>query len=168
MAKISEIAFGGGCHWCTEAVFQALKGVANVKQGFVVSEGEAKTFSEAVVVEYYYNEITMEDLILIHLHTHNATSSHSMRKKYRSAIYTYNLADAERATNALQSFQINFDGKLITKVLPFVAFKSSDPMFHNYYLKDKEKPFCRLYISPKLSLLREKFAKFMDANSLAD
>ncbi|GGW30462.1 peptide-methionine (S)-S-oxide reductase [Arenibacter certesii] len=162
MAKTSEIAFGGGCHWCTEAVFQALKGVAYVKQGFVASAGEANTFSEAVIVAYSNTKINLEDLILIHLHTHNATSSHSMRKKYRSAIYTFNVADADRATKALQRFQIHFEAKLITKVLPFVAFKSSDPMFHNYYLRDKEKPFCQLYIAPKLKLLQEKFKNFVD------
>jgi peptide-methionine (S)-S-oxide reductase len=168
MVKMDKIAFGGGCHWCTEAVYQSLKGVTKVAQGFVASEGEANSYSEAVVVHYDKQVIDMTDLILIHLHTHNSTSSHSMRKKYRSAIYTFNILDSERSKIALNRFQANFEEKVITKVLPFVAFKSSDPMFHNYYFKDTKRPFCQNYIAPKLKLLLEKFAKLVDATKLTD
>ncbi|MCM4169134.1 Peptide methionine sulfoxide reductase MsrA [Arenibacter antarcticus] len=168
MVNTDKIAFGGGCHWCTEAVFLALKGVTSVAQGFVASEGEAISFSEAVVVHYNKQLIDLTDLILIHLHTHNSTSGHSMRNKYRSAVYTFTVLDSERAKSALHRFQSNFEGKLITQILPFVTFKSSDPMFHNYYFNDRGKPFCQNYIVPKLKILLEKFNKHVDATKLID
>ncbi|WP_343065456.1 peptide-methionine (S)-S-oxide reductase [Arenibacter arenosicollis] len=86
METNQKIAFGGGCHWCTEAVYQSLKGVEVVEQGFVASKGEESFFSEAVIVHYDPKSIALKDLILIHLYTHKSTSDHSMRNKYRSAI----------------------------------------------------------------------------------
>lgn len=76
-----KIGFGGGCHWCTEAVFNALSGIINVQQGFIKSPAPNDYFSEAVIVEFEPNEIPIETLIEIHLRTHSSTSDHKMRKK---------------------------------------------------------------------------------------
>jgi len=89
MVYSSKIGFGGGCHWCTEAVFQSLKGVRSVAQGFIASTEKNSSFSEAVIVFYDAAIITLKDLIEIHLHTHNSTSNHRFRKKYRSAVYYF-------------------------------------------------------------------------------
>ncbi|WP_239985844.1 MULTISPECIES: peptide-methionine (S)-S-oxide reductase [Arenibacter] len=144
-----KIAFGGGCHWCTEAVYQSLKGVEMVEQGFVASKGEESSFSEAVIVHYDPKSIALEDLILIHLHTHKSTSNHSMRSKYRSAIYTFNPLDFETSKVALQIFNERFTKPLVTKVLPFGDFKLSDGAFQNYYFNNPQKPFCETHIAPK-------------------
>ncbi|MCK0190409.1 peptide-methionine (S)-S-oxide reductase [Arenibacter sp. F20364] len=168
MKTYPRIAFGGGCHWCTEAVFTSLKGITSVDQGFVASEGEESSFSEAVIVYYNPKAIGLEDLILVHLHTHKSTSDHSMRKKYRSAIYTFDSGDAERATLALQIFQENFKKPLVTKVLPFREFKISDKAFQNYYYKNPYKPFCQTHIAPKLKLLMQKFTDKVDNSKVLD
>lgn len=159
MDQLKKAGFGGGCHWCTEAVFQFLKGVKNVEQGFISSTGEAATFSEAVIVEYDPEVVPLEVLIEIHLHTHRSTSSHSFRKKYRSAIYFFDPETAATSKKALEQLQKEFNEKIITEVIPFREFKASDEMFTNYYLSDPEKPFCRSYIHPKLNFLRENYTK---------
>lgn len=166
MEPCNKIAFGGGCHWCTEAVFQSLKGVVRVEQGFVASAEGASYFSEAVVVHYQDQRITLRDLILIHLHSHRATSAHSMRHKYRSAIYVYNKRDKELSTKALQNYQGEFNNKLVTQVLPFVAFKPSEAHFHNYFYSNPKKPFCESYIAPKLQILLHKFKDLVDKEKL--
>lgn len=168
MVNIGQIGFGGGCHWCTEAVFQSLKGVVAVEQGFMASEGIASSFSEAVLVKYDAKDIGLEDLIQIHLHTHHSTSSHTMRKKYRSAIYTFSETDTERSKNALWCFKADFEKAIITEVLPFVTFKSSDPRFHDYYFKEPQKPFCKAYITPKLKILMERFSNMVDQTKFTD
>ena len=160
MSKLSKIAVGGGCHWCTEAVFQSLQGVATVEQGFVASEGFNNTFSEAVIVHYDNNLISLETIIQVHLKTHKSTSLHSMREKYRSAVYTFSESQNELVTGLLKKIQKEYNNKLITKVLAFKEFKASREEITNYYLKDPEKPFCKNYIVPKLQLLRE--AKITD------
>ncbi len=57
-----KIGIGGSCHWCTEAIFQSLIGVEEVLQGWIRSDGEATTFSEAVVITFDTNLITLEAL----------------------------------------------------------------------------------------------------------
>ena len=68
-----KIGLGGGCHWCTEAVFEAVKGVTETKQGFIASEGDAANFSEAVIVVFDPEQVSLEKLIEIHLVTHKST-----------------------------------------------------------------------------------------------
>ena len=87
--SLIKIGFGGGCHWCTEAIFQSIKGAQKVAQGWIRSMPPNDTFSEAVIVYYDKEEIELISLLQIHLHTHSSTSQHSMRKKYRSAIYIF-------------------------------------------------------------------------------
>ncbi|MDT0647618.1 peptide-methionine (S)-S-oxide reductase [Zunongwangia sp. F260] len=159
MAADSKIALGGGCHWCTEAVFQALKGVTKVEQGYVASTGEHSAFSEAVIVHFISEEIPLERLIEVHLYTHNSTSNHSMRSKYRSAIYYFNFSQKVEAEKALTTLQAYFSEKLITKVYPFGVFELSREEIRDYYIKNPEKPFCKTYIEPKLKLLLQQFSK---------
>ncbi|MCA0151663.1 peptide-methionine (S)-S-oxide reductase [Winogradskyella vincentii] len=157
MVRKNKIAFGGGCHWCTEAVFQSLKGVNRVEQGYVASINENSAFSEAVIVHYNPEIISLQTLIEIHLHTHKSTSAHSMREKYRSAIYTFSEKQYNHAIQILSEFQSEFKNKLITRVYPFSEFKASREAIQNYYKKNPDKPFCERFINPKLELLLNKF-----------
>ncbi|MEM6720431.1 MAG: peptide-methionine (S)-S-oxide reductase [Bacteroidota bacterium] len=157
---IQKIAFGGGCHWCTEAVFQSLIGVRNVEQGWVKSTEENNTFSEAVIVQFDTTVIPLKVLIEIHLRTHKSTVQHSMRKKYRSAIYYYDQAQAEVLNELLSELQTDFEQEIITQILPFVAFKASREEITNYYYSNPKKPFCEQFINPKLKLLLREFSGF--------
>jgi peptide-methionine (S)-S-oxide reductase len=161
-----KIALGGGCHWCTEAVFQSLKGVEKVEQGFVASTEENNSFSEAVIVHFNSDLISLNTLIEIHLHTHKSTSNHSMREKYRSAVYTFSESQKLAAERVLQLFQSEFENKIITKVYPFSEFKASRQDIQNYYQKDPNKPFCETFINPKLKFLLKKFSEFTKVEDL--
>ncbi len=166
MGMYRKIGLGGGCHWCTEAVFQSLIGVHKVEQGFIASAGKDNSFSEAVIVHFDEHNIGLKDLILIHLHTHESAAAHTLRDKYRSAIYSFTKQEEREAKLILKELQIAFEKPLITEVLPFKKFKASDSKFHNYYYSDKEKPFCKTYIHPKLKLLLDKFGELTDPNKL--
>lgn len=155
------IGFGGGCHWCTEAVFDSLRGVKRVEQGWITPVG-MDAYSEAVLLRYDKEIISLRTLIYIHLLTHNATSNHSMRGKYRSAIYTLDETSAQEAKRILQELQKEFDKKLVTKVYAFGGFRRSDEKYRKYYKKHATKGFCRTYIDPKLKLLRERFGLYYD------
>ena len=155
---MTKIGFGGGCHWCTEAVFQALAGVKRVQQGFIRSLAPADSRSEAVIVHFDPGQIDLATLVEVHIRTHSATSNHSMRSKYRSAIYVFDDAQADEASEALALLQSEFGGMLVTAILDFVDFKSSDERFQNYYTTNPDRPFCKRYIDPKLDHIRERFA----------
>lgn len=159
MELISKIALGGGCHWCTEAVFQSLLGVEKVEQGYVASIDENASFSEAVIVHFKPEIISLATLIEIHLYTHKSMSNHSMRTKYRSAVYTFSDAQNQQSKAIINNFQKEFDNEIITKVFSFQSFKKSRKAIKNYYQNNPEKPFCETFINPKLKLLLERFSK---------
>lgn len=161
-----EIGFGGGCHWCTEAVFLSLKGILNVKQGWIAAKPPQDWFSEAILANYNADIITLKDLIEIHLHTHASTSNHSMRNKYRSAVYVFNEEEEKEAKKIILELQADFEQTLITEVLLFADFKSSLPEHLDYYYSNPDKPFCALYINPKLKMLQTKFRKLADADKI--
>lgn len=156
-----KIGLGGGCHWCTEAVFQALRGVTSVAQGFVRSDPPHDSWSEAVDVTFDPGEISLPTLIEVHLRTHASNSEHKFRVKYRSAIYVHDAAQRAAVEAALANLQKHFQAPLVTMVLPHRGFKASDARFHNYYANGPERPFCQRYIDPKLDLLRRQFARAM-------
>jgi peptide-methionine (S)-S-oxide reductase len=166
MGNLEKIGFGGGCHWCTEAVFQSLKGVEKVEQGWIASEGEASTLSEAVIVHFDTSQISLVLLIEIHLLTHESTSEHSMSKKYRSAIYYFDVEQQVALNQLFNGFQFKFDNRLITQVLPYVKFKPSGAEIENYYYKNPKKPFCTSFIDPKLKFLLSTFSTLADKEKL--
>ena len=166
MEVLQKIALGGGCYWCTEAVFQSLIGVSKVEQGFVASTGDNNTFSEAVIVHFNAEYISLGILIEIHLHTHKSESNHSMRTKYRSAVYVFSEAQKQEAEQILAWLQNQFENKLITEVLAFKSFKASREQIQNYYYNNPEKPFCERFINPKLVLLLKRFSSYTNQNKL--
>lgn len=164
---MEKVAFGGGCHWCTEAVFLSLLGVHTVEQGYVASTREDAGFSEAVIVHYNCRCISLKTLIEIHLLTHASNSDHSMRKKYRSAIYTFDADQYKNVQNLLGEIRKNIKKHTITQVLPFCEFKSSREEITNYYFKGPQKPFCVNFIDPKLKMLLNRFSSDVDHQKLA-
>ncbi|MBP94261.1 MAG: peptide methionine sulfoxide reductase [Flavobacteriaceae bacterium] len=167
MKSNSKIAFGGGCHWCTEAVFQSVIGVEKVAQGYVASIDENNTFSEAVIVHFNTNRVNLNVLIHIHLLTHKSSSNHSMRNKYRSAVYTFSEAQYAEACVVMERYRLDLGQDLITQILPFSEFKASREAIQNYYKKNPEKPFCETFINPKLTLLLEQFTDYVNHNTLS-
>ncbi|MFT4725447.1 MAG: peptide-methionine (S)-S-oxide reductase [Colwellia sp.] len=79
--NFSKIGLGGGCHWCTEGVFESLIGIKALKQGWITSIDDNAELFEAIEVYFVQSIISLQTLIEIHLHTHASTANHSMRQK---------------------------------------------------------------------------------------
>ncbi|MEC5218454.1 peptide-methionine (S)-S-oxide reductase [Actimicrobium sp. GrIS 1.19] len=161
---ISSIGLGGSCHWCTEAIFQSLRGVQEVRQGWLTPPG-VEDFSEGVVVRFDAEVITLATLVAVHLYTHSCTANHSMRHKYRSAVYASSPGLAAQAQAAITQLQAEFERPIITQVLSFGAFRENTEEYRNYYVQDPEKPFCRTFIHPKLQIIRQRFGAYVAAES---
>ncbi len=166
MNTLQKIGLGGGCHWCTEAVFQSLKAVVSVEQGYLASSHKYSSFSEGVIVTYNTSLISLQLLIRIHLLTHKSASNHSMRDKYRSAIYTFSETQKTEVNKVFNHLQEESLETFITMILDFEDFKSSTENFTNYYYNNPEKPFCETFINPKLKLLLENFSDIIDEDKL--
>ncbi|MCG9972372.1 peptide-methionine (S)-S-oxide reductase [Christiangramia crocea] len=161
MKELLKIGFGGGCHWCTEAVFQAVKGVGEVNQGYISTAQEKEIFYEGVLVYYDPEIISLEKLIELHLQTHQSTSNHCMRSKYLSAVYVFENIQRLKVNFILNELQNNFTEKIITKAYDFGKFKASRKEIRDYYKTDPERPFCQVYIKPKLEKLRKYHASIL-------
>ena len=164
---LNKIGFGGSCHWCTEAIFLSIKGVQEVSQGWIAPDNDPELFSEAVIVAFDKDAISLADLVTVHLHSHSCTSDHHLRSKYRSAIY---LMDADQETDvrrAIAENQKNFKEKIITDVIPFGAFKINSDNYLNYYFKDPQKPFCENIVNPKLMEIIRNFNHLVNREKLS-
>lgn len=159
---LHHLALGGGCHWCTEAVFQVLKGVRRVDQGWINTPTEEGA-SEGVVVHFDPHVITLRDLVRVHLHTHASSADHSFRHRYRSALYAPSEDEAREYAAILAELAAAMPEPAVTRVLPFGSFRFSREEIRDYYRTDPQRPFCTTYIEPKLALLRERFAHLLDA-----
>ncbi|MCP4442051.1 MAG: peptide methionine sulfoxide reductase [Aureispira sp.] len=160
--QLGQLGLGGGCHWCTEGVFQALIGVEYVEQGWISSETPYESFSEAIIVHFNPQLIELEMLIEIHLQTHSSQSNHPFRSKYRSAIYYYSESQGKKIEAILNVQNEEVDPKYITKVLKLKDFKLNKEEYLDYYQKNKEAPFCKRYIAPKLKTLLKTHSKNLD------
>ncbi|NMM47356.1 peptide-methionine (S)-S-oxide reductase [Marinigracilibium pacificum] len=164
-----ELGLGGGCHWCTEAIFQSLKGVEVVKQGWIASIAPNEAYSEGIYLRFDENNITLREVIYIHLITHSSSSKHSLRNRYRSAIYYFSKDDKSQCEYILSQIKADLNKTIITETLPFKEFKTNKPEQLNYFKTKPTAPFCKTYIIPKLqtifefdeSLLREEIKKIL-------
>ncbi|WP_380780602.1 peptide-methionine (S)-S-oxide reductase [Sphingomonas sp. R86520] len=155
---MEKIGFGGGCHWCTEGVFQALRGVDQVEQGFIQSEVPSDSWAEGVVVHFDPAIISLRTLAEVHLRTHSASGIYSPGGRYRSAVYVLGADQREEAAQTIAAFAGDTNGPARTMVLPLLGFRPSDARYQNYYRTAPDRPFCRRYIDPKLDYIRRHFA----------
>ena len=164
---VAVVGFGGGCHWCTEAVFAALRGVARVEQGWARSAAPDDAWSEAVRVAFRPGDIGLDVLTEIHLRTHSSASAHAMRSKYRSAVYTTDAAQHARAERVLAARRRADGVGYVTRVLLLAGFRINDESYLDYYRTRPDAPFCTRYIDPKLAMLRDRYAAHLDPDGHA-
>ena len=157
---MAKVGFGGGCHWCTEGVFQALRGVTQVDQGFLQSTAPANTWAEGVIVTFDPTVIGLTTLSEVHLRTHSAKRARSLQSKYRSAIYIFEESQRHEAEQAIARLGEETGEAVHTLVLSFVGFSASDARYQNYYRTDPSRPFCQSSIDPKLAYIRQHYSKF--------
>lgn len=158
---METVGFGGGCHWCTEGVFQILRGVSEVNQGFLQSTAPNDAWAEGVIVRFDPDIIPLEILLEVHLRTHTANSGYSPNGRYRSAVYVEYAEQHRRIATAISNLTDVIETAERTKVLTLVGFNSSEERYRNYYRTDPTRPFCQRYIDPKLAMLRRDFARYV-------
>jgi len=162
---METVGFGGGCHWCTEGVFQIFQGVSEVDQGFLQSTAPNDSWAEGVIVRFDPDIIPLEILLEVHLRTHTANSGYSPNGRYRSAVYVQDAEQHHRTATAISGLMDAVETAERTKVLTLVGFKSSEQRYRNYYRTDPTRPFCRRYIDPKLAMIRRAFAHHVSEES---
>lgn len=166
--------FGGGCFWCTEAIFDRLKGVNSVVSGYAggrmenpsyedVSSGSTE-HAEVVKVDFDPKIISYEVLLDVFFHLHDPTTLNrqgaDVGSQYRSIILTTTDDQQKQAKEFLSNLQKNgnYSSQIVTQIQPLDKFFEAEEYHKKYYDKNKEKPYCSLVIGPKLKHLEELFA----------
>lgn len=170
-----KATFGGGCFWCTEAVFTLLKGVSRVESGYSGGRIDNPTYREvcsgmtghAEVIEVTYNpgEISYADLLRIHLSTHNPTTLNRQGAdagtQYRSSIFYRNEDEKAIAQNLIAEMQPFYEDTIVTEIAPFEHFYKAEEYHQDYYANNGQQGYCQAVIDPKLKKFKELFKSRM-------
>lgn len=169
--------FGGGCFWCTEAVFQQLRGVEKVESGYAggakenpsyeaVSSG-ATGHAEVIRVTYDSTIISYEDLLTVFFGSHDPTTmnrqGNDVGEQYRSVIFYHDEIERSIAEKIIKELQANIkDGtRIVTQVVPLGEFYKAEGYHQNYYNENKSAQYCQIIIEPKIEKLRKRFAELV-------
>jgi peptide-methionine (S)-S-oxide reductase len=169
--NLQKATFANGCFWCTEAIFQTLKGVTSVTSGYTGGEVANPTYmeicngdtghAEAIEIEFDADVLSYDELLLIFFKTHNPTTlnrqGNDVGTQYRSAIFYHNdeqKQQAEAMIKRLTDEQV-FDRPIVTQIVPADVFYNAEDYHQNYFNDNTNKPYCSFVIQPKLN----KFAK---------
>ncbi|PTQ95179.1 peptide-methionine (S)-S-oxide reductase [Mucilaginibacter yixingensis] len=167
--------FGNGCFWCTEAIFQTVKGVHTVTSGYTGGKTLNPTYmevcngdtghAEAIQIEYDENQIGYDELLLIFFKTHNPTTlnrqGNDVGTQYRSVIFYHNdeqKAKAEAMIKRLTDERV-FEKPIVTQVAQAGTFYKAEDHHQNYFMANTTKPYCMVVIQPKLNKFANEFTE---------
>ncbi len=170
-SSIDTITLGGGCFWCVEAVYEMLDGVKKVESGY--SGGTVKNPSyrevctgktghaEVAQITFDSSKTSIEEILKVFFTVHDPTSLNKqgddVGTQYRSVIFYRNDHQREIAKSIIDDLNNNnvYSKPIVTQLVPFTHFYKAEDYHQDYYNQNKEAPYCRLVIQPKL----EKFEK---------
>ena len=172
MAQLETATIAGGCFWCTEAIFQRLKGVVSVTPGYAASEVPNPTYrqvctgktgaAEAIQITYDPSIISFETLLEIFWHLHDPTTlnrqGNDVGTQYRSGIYYHSDEQKRVALASKEALEKSgaYKHPVVTEIVPFTNFYPAEDYHQDYYDNNRDQGYCMFVIDPKVQkLLRE-------------
>ena len=174
MNKNLQIAtLGGGCFWCTEAVFQEVKGVEKVISGYSGGNAPGKPtyreicsgltgHAEVIQITYDENIISFEDILVIFMTTHDPTTLNKQGAdrgtQYRSVIFYHDENQRKISKEVLKQIQSYYNDKIVTELSPLNIFYDATKEHQDFYKNNNGQGYCTFVIEPKLAKLRKMHA----------
>ncbi len=182
--ETETIVLGGGCFWCTEAVFLMLKGVHSVEPGYARSMNTEATimaptyeavstgttpYIEVIKVDYDPHQLSFEELLHVFFTTHDPTTlnrqGNDIGPQYASVIFYTTPRQKEKSEHYIEVLSKGRDEKapspegrpIVTRVEELGMFYKAEDYHKNYYEKNKSAGYCQLVIAPKVEKIEEKF-----------
>jgi len=165
--------FGNGCFWCTEAVFQALKGVTDVTAGYAGGQVQAPSYelvssgttghAEVIRLTYDPKVISYRELLEIFFYTHDPTTLNrqgaDVGTQYRSVIFYHNEAQRKEAVAIIDQIgkEKVYPDPIVTEVTPIDNYFEAEEKHQDYYNNNKNDGYCRAVINPKLEKFIQKY-----------
>jgi peptide-methionine (S)-S-oxide reductase len=170
---LEAATLGGGCFWCTEAIYQMLPGVKSVTSGFAGGTKENPTYkevcagntghAEVIQIQYDPKVVTYEKLLETFWEAHDPTTLNRQGPdsgtQYRSIILYSSEAQRVAAEKSKAEAQRHFRQPVVTEIVPLKKFYPAEDYHQDYYRANPNQPYCRAVIRPKV----EKFEKKLKA-----
>lgn len=167
---LETATLGGGCFWCTEAIFQRLPGVKSVRPGYAGGTTAKPTYkevctgrtghAEVIQIEFDPGLISYSKLLDTFWRAHDPTTSNrqgpDVGTQYRSIILYHSPAQKTEAEKSKSVAQNLFAGSIVTEIVPFQEFWPAEAYHQDYYRTNPDQPYCRAVILPKLEKLERK------------
>jgi peptide-methionine (S)-S-oxide reductase len=170
--QLATATVGGGCFWCTEAVFQNLRGVKNVKSGYAGGHVENPTYqqvctattghAEVIQITYDPEIISYEDLLEVFFTTHDPTTpnrqGNDVGPQYRSVIFYHDAEQEQIARDVIKSVNDRriWNRPVVTEVSPLPTFYPAEAYHDDYFARNSGQPYCQVIIEPKVAKLRKQ------------
>jgi peptide-methionine (S)-S-oxide reductase len=171
------ITLANGCFWCTEAVFQQLKGVVRVKSGYTGGSTKNPTYeqvctgttghAEAIQIEFDPSEISLDVLLDVFWHSHDPTTlnrqGHDVGTQYRSGIFYHTEAQrvAAEASKKKLDDSHTLGSPIVTEITPFTVFYPAEDYHDNYYRLNGRQPYCSAVVRPKVEKIQKEFKAYL-------
>ncbi|NHI88954.1 MAG: peptide-methionine (S)-S-oxide reductase [Candidatus Thorarchaeota archaeon] len=171
--NMETATFGSGCFWCTEAVFQQLKGVSSVVSGYAGGHVENPTYqqvctgrtghAEVCQIQFDPEQISFEELLEVFFNTHDPTTlnrqGNDVGSQYRSVIFYHDEEQRKKAEKVKAELDKSGTRKnpIVTEIVPFENFYKAEDHHQNYYRNNPGEGYCRLVIAPKLDKFEKVF-----------
>jgi peptide-methionine (S)-S-oxide reductase len=167
---MTKVYLGGGCFWCVEAVLKRVPGVTKVSPGYAGGKSKAPTYeevcegstghAEVIEVEYDEKKVSLSYLLEVFFDAHDPTTmnrqGNDVGTQYRSIILYLHDAEKKIISDAIKKAQGKFSEKIVTEVKPLEAFYAAEHYHFNYYDQNKNQPYCRYVILPKVEKIENK------------
>ena len=170
---LDTATFGGGCFWCTEAVYNELKGIKSVESGYAGGHILKPTYKEictgttghAEVIQIVYDPslISFIQLLEVFFYTHDPTTlnrqGNDVGTQYRSVVFYHNEKQKEEAQKyiSLLNTEHAYAKPVVTQVSEYKNYSAAENYHQNYYSLNKTQPYCQAIIKPKLEKFRSHF-----------
>ncbi len=173
--KLEKATLGGGCFWCTEAVFLQLKGVEKVVPGY--SGGHIKNpayrevttgrtgHAEVVQLTYDPGVVSFKEILEVFFATHDPTTlnrqGNDVGTQYRSAVFYHSEEQRQIAEEVIQLMEKEqvYNDPVVTEVTAFDAFYLAEDYHHNYFARNKNQPYCQFVVAPKVEKFKKVFSE---------
>ena len=178
--ELQVIFLGGGCFWCTEAVFLRLDGVKEVVSGYSGGIVIKPTYeaictgttghAEVIQVAFDPKVISLEKVLSVFWATHDPTTLNrqgaDVGPQYRSAVFYTNALQGEVARDLKEKLNQSgvYNKPIVTEITPFSNFYPAEVYHHNYFALHGQQPYCQFVVKPKVEKLQQLFGDLLIKN----
>ncbi len=184
MAKYETATLAAGCFWCVEAVFQRIKGIVSVISGYSGGNVENPTYelvssgstghAEAAQILFDPNLVNYRDIVKMFFLTHDPTQLNrqgsDVGTQYRSAIFYHSDEQKKAAEEVKKEIEDQklYSNPIVTEISPFKSFFEAEKYHQNFYNNNRNYPYCKIIIDPKIRKLQHEFADMLKNQEEAD